>query len=318
MHFVGFILLLLLLPALCLGQDPGLSQWHAVPVLLNPAFASAKLHLAFGLLHRDQWPALRKAYRTQVAAAQGPIQRWGAGWMGKVVHDSQANGALQRSTIGLGFAKGVQLGEDWWFHLGMNGDLVTQSLDPSQLTYADQLDPYYGSIYSSAENRAGWSVVYPDWSVGGLLHSTRWLIGWSGQHLAPATNDATTTNGTPLRKWTSHLSGRFSFSDDDPKGWYWMPNVVWQQQGPFTFLNVGWYAENEHLSFGAWYRHNIGLVGLFGLSLEKLRIGYSYDFTFLPFAGSRGAHELSLRYVHPVRKQWQRKFKRKRLPCPVF
>lgn len=301
------------------GQDPGFSQFNALPTLHNPAFAGTTPAYSFSMLHRNQWPGLERAYRTQALAVSAPIQQWNCGWTFLAIHDDQASGTLKTTQIGLGYAYHLTISKQWHFSMGFRTDWMGTVLNPSQLRYGDQYDARQGLIYSSAETRTITQNHRLNWQTGGLAYSSRWAFGLSVDHLASNTTNNPTLAVLPKRKWTWHGSGRFPLFTNDPESWNIIPNVVWQQQGDFNFLNIGGYLENKVLTLGGWYRHNIGLVGLLGLQCKSFLVGYSYDYTFIPFAGSGGAHEISLRYKQPRSLKKQPKRRRiKRMPCPQF
>ena len=98
------------------------------------------------------------------------------------------------------------------------------------------------------------------------------------------------------------------------------PGVLAQFQQDARQVNVGLNWDYYPFSAGVWYRHNIGnpdgVAALIGLRYNRLKIGYSYDFTLSKLSdGSGGAHEVSVALLFACN---QKRNRPGAIKCPEF
>ena len=112
---------------------------------------------------------------------------------------------------------------------------------------------------------------------------------------------------------------------------YLTPSFIYMSQGGITQLTMGVNYHIDPVFVGVWYRgkpfektvvgsvQQDGLILQMGMYLEKLTVGYSYDFSTSGLTNaSGGAHEISLIYEFNVKPIQRGVKKRNRLiPCPT-
>jgi len=98
---------------------------------------------------------------------------------------------------------------------------------------------------------------------------------------------------------------------------------IYRSQEDYKQLDLGLYWNRYPLVLGFWYRgipfvnspRGDAMAFLIGFKIDKLSIGYSYDFTVSNLVrSSKGAHEVSLIYQFVTKK----KKKMHSIPCPEF
>ena len=110
-----------------------------------------------------------------------------------------------------------------------------------------------------------------------------------------------------------------------------IPSFIYQSQGGITQLNMGVNYHIDPVFIGFWYRgkpfeknalgpiNQYTLILQMGMHLDKMTIGYSYDFNIGPLStASGGAHEISIMYEFSAKPLHKGVKKRNRLiPCPT-
>src|SRR3954464_9187364 len=118
-------ILLLMVTANVIAQDPHFSQFFSSPLTLNPAFTgkfNGQVRAAAN--YRNQWPTINRAYETGTASVDFPIlanhisstDRWGLGFM--LYSDKSAAGAFGFTYASVSTAYHKGLDEDGYKQLG--------------------------------------------------------------------------------------------------------------------------------------------------------------------------------------------------------
>jgi type IX secretion system PorP/SprF family membrane protein len=96
-----------------------------------------------------------------------------------------------------------------------------------------------------------------------------------------------------------------------------MPNIIYQYQNGFQELNIGTYVKYGNFTVGAWYRNRDAFILCFGITTDKIKLGYSYDITVSKLGNgiSGGSHEVSLGFNLKCRRK-PRNFRK--ISCPSF
>ncbi len=112
---------------------------------------------------------------------------------------------------------------------------------------------------------------------------------------------------------------------------YLTPSIIYQSQGGISQMSMGVNYHIDPVFVGIWYRgkpfeQNVlgtvqqdALILQLGMYLDKMTIGYSYDFNISGLStASGGAHEISLVYEFTAKPIHRGVKKRNRLiPCPT-
>lgn len=343
-RFQLFCLLVLIgmLPAY--AQDPQLTQFYAAPLHLNPAFAGAFQGDTRGVLNsRLQWPALPKAFFTNMVSIDQNIEKFSSGIGLLASIDKSGTGNLTSKEIGFLYSYNIQFAKKWVARAGLHYALVRRHIDFYRLTFVDQLnlDNDFNPTEELYDNRL--NATYFDFGSGLVLHNDVYYFGVAAHHLN-SPNHALLDGSeavVPMR-FTVHggakmpLGGNTAYKNI--KRTYVSPAFLYKAQDKFDQLDVGVYWEHDPLIFGIWYRgipiiksykhyfNHDAFALLFGFVRDNLTFGYSYDFTIsnLNLISTAGSHEISLSYIidygfnDNLKRRKRVTRQQKIIPCPKF
>lgn len=276
-------------------QDILLSQYMFNHLLINPAYAGSQDYMMTSLLYRKQWVGFNGAPETQVASIHGPLGLTNLGWGGLISHDKigvtsrtdiYANGAYHlpvnattRLSVGMRFGGG--------YYSCKNSDLQ-QVWDPNDVVFqGDKV-----------------SKFLPNVGIGAYLYSRKYYAGIS----VP-----TVISYDPEKTLSLSLSGDV-FVPRQVRHYFLTAGTVFEVN-PDVVLKPSFllkYVDNAPaeldvnlnvllaniLWVGGSYRTGDAFVGILEFQVNrKLRIGYSYDFTFSDIKDySSGSHEFMVGY----------------------
>lgn len=316
-----------------MSQDPHFTQFYANPIYINPAFAGSARCPRINMNYRNQWPALAKTYITYSASYDQHVDLLSGGLGINILNDKAGEGTLSTTNISAMYAYQLNIARDFSVRLGLQGTYVQKKLDWDKLTFGDMIDPRYGYIYATQEQRPNESRSFADFSAG-ILAYTSTIYGGVAVHHLTEPDEAFIVEGSSAlpRKITAHFgamipvgnSGSYKFAYNRDDGTYISPNVIYQQQVSFNYLNIGAYILHAPLIGGLWYRGNLddglkseSVIALIGIQKGLFKFGYSYDVTIskLTNNSTAGSHEISFGL------QFECKPKKKRfrtISCPSF
>lgn len=328
------------------SQDPQFSQFYANPLYLNPALAGGALAPRATVNYRNQWPSLTANFVTTSFSGDLFLDRFNSGVGIIATFDSQGIGNLKSTELGGVYSYQIQLNDQTFVRLGLQGSYVTRTFDYFGLTFGDQFtdngytgNPTTDPVFSNGMPQ----ISYADFSTGGMVYSDWYWAGLSVHHLnRPDLAFIQSMDGSSSRlpmKTSFHAGLRIPFSgytylgNEIDKEKTISPAIHYKHQGKFDQLDVGMYITYSPLVLGMWYRgipvkkyeENINnhesLIFLAGFRRDKFSLGYSYDATISTLGvGSGGAHEISISYLFenfPPGKPKTRK-NSKMLSCPKF
>lgn len=314
------------------GQDPQYSQFYSNPLMLNPAFTGSGLGPRVAMNYRGQWVKIPGFYRQMAVSYDQPILFLGSvqGLGVNIQNDVAGAGNLSKTNMSFNYAYQVDLTDDHTLRFGLQAGMQIASIDPSKLTFPDQIDPRDGFVRPTDEPLLAGGFyrtrVNPDVGAGiAYFNEFAWL-GFSVNHITEP--QETFYNDSPFqsnidprlpRKYT--LTGGVRI----PIGGYRnreevsiTPAFLYKMQGQFNQIDAGLYLNVDPMVFGVWYRNRDALIGLIGLRQGPFSFGYSYDYTISNLSQniSGGSHELSV--VLEFEQNYRLKRKHRRMPCPRF
>lgn len=170
------------------AQDNAFSQFFANRVYLNPAFAGIEKGIQVNASLRSQWLHSDGGYKFAAFAAEWQEPVWRSGFAFTL--QSAAEGIAPLKTTGGGITYAYVLPyKKGNFHFGMQYTFNQTIIDWSRLTFSDQLDPVFGSIYSTNATIGLDKVQYHDFGTGVVWRFDSKLIG----------------NRRSLKRYRSHL-----------------------------------------------------------------------------------------------------------------
>jgi len=320
------------------SQDIQFSQFYAVPMFHNPAFAGSA-HAPRGTAQtRLQWLGLNANYQTYYVSGDTYLDKYKSGLGFQVLRDIQGSSVYASTQFSFFYAYEIPVSKTFTVRMGLQATGVQRTLNYNGLRYPSQFNDSTGYNPNIGNYNSGiQSQLYPDFSAGTLVYSDRIWGGFSVQHLnTPSQSfagagkdnlamDFQLTGGykIPLsqRKYLAYTEDKSEVSIT--------PTFHYKSQGKADQLDVGLYGMYNQLMGGVWYRgipikhyapgipNRESVVFLVGWMYKTWSFGYSYDLTIskLTAAGPGGSHEFNITYIHrPVKHHKPMR----RLPCPSF
>lgn len=306
------------------AQDPHFSQYYANPLYLNPAFAGVgrcpKVHLNY----RNQFPVFN-VYQTFSASYDQYVDNINGGLGFLAMRDMAGDGALNLTEFSGIYSYHLTVTRKFSVLAGFQATVRSRSINWDNLTFPDQIDPLFGFVLETNEQRPPNEVnTHIDLSIGFIGYSENFYIGVAGHHLTEPDERFFSESRLPF-KGTVHAGaniplGRERYVGEEKTSL--IPNFVYQRQGEFEQFFGGVSFNYSVLTGGLAYRHASinpdAVIVLLGFSPDDLpmRIGYSFDYTVNKVSmGAGGAHEISVVYQFPCP---ERRKKTQTIKCPKF
>lgn len=298
-----------------IAQDPHFTQYYANPIYLNPAFTGSYRCPRAIFNYRNQWPNISGTFVTTSFSFDTRIDAVSGGLGVHFLNDRAGQGTMEITRFSALYAYQLTVSREFSMAFGVQATYGQKKLDWSKLTFGDMIDPKYGFIYNTQEQKGNDLVTYPDFSAGVLGFSKRFYAGAAVFHLTEP-EEAFITSGSPLpMKYTGHmgavipLDGRYGESNISP-------NIIYQQQKDFRELNLGLYLTKGPIVGGLWYRNQDAVIAMVGFQQEPVKVGYSYDITVSKLGiVTAGSHEISFQYLFKCKPKRK---KMRTISCPSF
>ncbi|MBN1598576.1 MAG: PorP/SprF family type IX secretion system membrane protein [Bacteroidales bacterium] len=326
----ALIILLILLSALCLAQDPQFSRFYSNSLYMAPSFASSTGQNRFALSYRNQWPAIKTGYKTYTASFDHYFDKLNSGAGVLFMRDVAGSANLTSTNISLLYTYDFRIKNTLHVRPGLNFTYTERSIDFDRLIWGDQMSAS-GNAPSSGEVVSYDKVGDLDCAVSGLIYNENFWLGASADHLLHPnqslyeqefSNDNYGLVDTKIQVFGGY---RFIIKEKllRPTPTTLQLTLLYKNQSGFNQLDLGFYWNYEPLILGVWYRGvpvienstNDAVVLLVGLKTLRYNIGYSYDFTTSKLLmSSGGSHEISFSFTFGKPKKKRRS--RKMVPCP--
>jgi type IX secretion system PorP/SprF family membrane protein len=325
------------------AQDIQFSQFYAVPLYQNPAFAGSA-HAPRVMLHnRLQWPGINSSattnalsrYTTALVAADHFWSKYRSGAGVMILRDWQAGNLLSSTEASVLYAYEIPLAPNFTLRPGLQASYVMRTIDYSRLRFPEDFDDQNG--FNGNVRSGGATSNYADFSSGIVGYSSKLWAGISFHHLNQPNQSFIGATDVRLPIKMAITGGykiylkhpRNNSYLDDEKEVSLTPTMHYKSQGKNDQTDLGVYLNYDQLMAGLWYRgipfkkysrsiqNNEAMIMLVGWKYNNWAVTYSYDLTVSKLATVRtgGAHELNLTYVHHQSKKYK---PMKRLPCPSF
>lgn len=319
------------------AQDIQFSQFYAVPVYQNPAFAGSSYLQRFTFHQRLQWMALDARYVSSMVAWDGHFDRLRGGLGLMALRDYQGGDKITSTEWAAQYAYEVPLSEKYVLRAGVQYGMGWRTVDYTQFRYAQDHtnDGFQGTTYNQYGNN---TFYYQDIGSGLVLFSEKLWLGAAAHHMnqPKQTFYNNTDNRLPMKisftggyKWVvKRVVSNVSFHER-AREYTLIPTFQYKLQGKSDQLDLGIYTQVDRALLGLWYRgipfkrldaiqNNESLIALLGLKYHNLVFAYSYDFTVsrLSRAITGGSHELNITLYFDKKKEKRKPMKR--LPCPDF
>ncbi|MBC7451816.1 MAG: type IX secretion system membrane protein PorP/SprF [Cytophagales bacterium] len=326
-----------LLPSVTSAQDIQFSQFYAVPLYQNPAFAGS-VHATRGIVHtRLQWLGLDANYKTFYVSGDGYLSQYKSGIGFQILKDVQGSNIYASTQFSLNYSYEIPISKSFTVRAGLQATGVQRTLDYTGLRYPSQFEDSLGYIGGGNYATGIQTQLYPDFSTGIVGYSDKFWGGIAVSHLNTPNQTFAGGGQDPLPMKFSFTGGykislahrKYLAYTEDEQDISITPTFQYKSQGKADQLDIGLYGMYNQLMAGVWYRgipvkhyssgvpNKESIVLLVGWAYKTFSCAYSYDITIsqLTSAGPGGSHEFNLTYIHRGNKKHK---PMRRLPCPSF
>ena len=305
------------------SQDVEFSQYYANPLYLNPAFAGSEEYTRIALNYKTLLPSSYGSYTNYSASIDKYIDGLGGGLGFEIMNDRQSQGIINNLGFSLIYSYHMQLKKKWALNMGVRLGYNIKTLNGRDLIMPDMIDPVDGISGTNTEAGIYQKSMYFDFSAGLLTWYDNYYFGVSVDHLTkPKISLGSDDPGPIYRKYTFHGGVEIPFINSIYREYMTIsPNVIYQQQGASSKINLGIYLNRSYLTTGVWLKTNTqfnfaGAVLMLGYVTDYSSFAYSYDIPFYlgGFDGIiSGAHEVTFLYKF---KYKSKRKKIKAIKCP--
>jgi len=313
-----FLGLLIGLGIVTFAQDPHLSQFDAVKIVLNPAETGMLKDANFraATQFRNQWGSLGSKYSTSLIAFDMPINdRWGAG--GYILDNDAAKAYNVFKFVGSGAYQISEPNERYKLMAGLQVGLMYKTLNTDKLVFDSQWgDGVFNEDLPSGEDFNKDYVLMPEVNLGisyiGIDFNHK-LNPYGGLSIFHTTMPKQSFLGAKDSKLPMRfqLNGGVIYKiNDDIK---LDPGILAMMQGntmEFVFGLKGYYRINKEIDVlaGGYYRFDDAAIVLAGLNYKNISFIMSYDINtskLKQFTNGKGAFEFSIVFMGSMKKAAQ-------------
>ncbi len=310
-----YLSLLIGLSIVTFAQDPHLSQFDAVKIILNPAETGMLRNADFraATQFRNQWGSLGSKYSTSLIAFDMPInERWGAG--GYILDDDAAKTFNVFKFVGSGAYQISAPNDRYKLMAGLQVGLMYKTLNTDKLIFDSQWgDGVFNEDLPSGENFNKDYMLMPEVNIGISyinIDFNHKLNPYGGLSIFHTTKPKESFFGAK----ESRLPMRFQLNggviykvNDDIK---LDPGVLAMMQGnamEIVFGLKGYYKINKEIDLlaGGYYRFDDAAIVMTGLNYKNISFIMSYDIntsSLKQYTNGKGAFEFSLVFQGNMKK----------------
>lgn len=282
------------------SQDLIYSQFNAMPLSVNPAFAGNNAcNYRASLIGRSQWIGAEnvKSYKSGTISGDFNLNNvydeklnlWGLGVMAS--YDQSGIGNFTNFGITTSLAYHARFGDEGknFLSLGMSAGIANRGARPGNYLFSSQLDPFGRPTpdFASGETFDNVSIFYPELGFGGLVtinpNDNMNLYGGASifHLLSPNISFTATEYALPMRV-NFHAGGNIYKG-----GFIFLPSIYVQSQqminyniGTYvgTILSPGHETRNPMIGYlGLWYKSSDAIVPAMRLDVGRTTFAFSYD-----------------------------------------
>ena len=325
-----FIILFISISFYANGQDPQLTQYFSAPLYLAPSFAGSSVGSRAVLNFRDQWPAIPGGFVTYSLSLDHNFYKYRSGVGLLLLRDQAGSGHLATTNISFNYTYNIMITRNLNIRPGLAVVYGQRSIDYNRLVFNDQIS--FSGTTPTVESRLLDKKQYLDFAFSSVVFTRQYWGGFNVLHLLQPDQSLIAEGISPVP--TTLLifgGGKISASSSRFNEKEVLFSFLYKAQGKFDQLDMGIYWQNKPFVVGLWYRglpikryapgygNHDAIAILLGYTTDKIKIGYSYDFTISRLIlRSAGAHEISIAYEFNQDQKLKSKIRRQMIPCAKF
>lgn len=291
--------------------DPHFSQYYAHPLWLNPALTGVTDgEYRVSLNAKQQWGAISNSFLTGGASFDmAPVKNLAFGAM--VLNQNAGDISYNHLSALVSGAYRIHFGQTGlnMINFGLQAGILNKSFNPSKITLGSQYNPVtgYDPGLGISESFASSNTLVPDVNFGIMYfdgNPDQRVNVFGGAMAAHLTRPVDKFLGNSVRmpiRYAAHGGARVRVTEVLDI----TPNALYMRQGNAREIAAGAYAQymlnnDSDLLFGSNYRVDDSAIAFFGLHINNMVFGLSYDFNTSSLnrvTGSRGGLELSVSFT---------------------
>lgn len=271
-------------------NDVQFSDYTRLRSYFNPAVSGTDGQLNVAAAYSMQFAGYDNAPATMYVGADLPVYflnpHHGAG----VNFMSDKAGIFTQQRLGLQYAYNLRVGRRGRISIGVQGSLLTEKIDPSNIDLEDQNDPAFPSSQVSGN--------HVDLGAGLYFYHPKYWAGFSAQHLMAPTLLLNEKNefqvdrvcylmggcNIPIKRTLFSLQPSFLVQTDFDN---WREDVQ---------LRLTYQFESRMFYAGVGYSPDISTTFLVGGNFHGVTLGYSYQMYTAGVGMVNGSHEITVGY----------------------
>lgn len=319
---VHLLFIFLLTQGIILCQDTHFSNITSALTYSNPSYIAVSEDAKLSTTYRNQWPGLNYAFQTYCASFILPAAGMKSAFGLNLIHDSQARGAIMKTSLQGVYAYTVKVSSVLDVAAGLGLSYNFRGINESRFVFESDITGDGSTTIPL--NYADYRSDYGDFSLGlTAIFNERFYSGISVNHITKPAEHAGNLDFVALsRRYTLHFGGIISLSHNRGKDEvFLLPGIMFQQQNHYQEILYGVNCQINPFKFGLWARQDMGfnfdaLILFSGFSWQLYHFYYSYDVNLKKinfFSTGMGAHEVTFSV------NFQYKDKRKKrgaIKCP--
>lgn len=288
-------------------QEPQFSHNMFNHMKVNPGFAGMNDAISATGIVRQQWVGLRDAEDNNLSPqtfllsvdATVPLLRGGIG--GTILQDQIGFFTINGVKLGYSYHRNMRQGR---LGIGLQIGLLNHQLDGTRFNPVSGADPLLNQLQGAdlsnmmADISAG--IFY---NVPGQFH-----VGLSSSRIMQTSSQIGDSEQARINfRRHFYLSGGYQFPFPGNNDYQVLPSLFIKSDGSSLQFDLNTTViYRERFWGGMSYRHQDAIVMLVGLSLNELRVGYSYDIP-LSAIGGMGSHEIMVNYSFKLELEREQK-----------
>lgn len=307
----------------CLAQDPHISQFDKLPMLINPAISGALYKTQASTLYRSQWTSVDAPFKTMAASFDQRLGSSRKGFLGagfSVLSDNTGNRNASMIDVKLSISGHIRLSKVSSIGLGLNGGFIQRGDNLSGLQWGSQYSggQYNPNLVNAEGNWNTNSILSPDFGAGILYNYSKddykkvtsnndinFHGGFSVYHINRPTISYVGTNEKLPMRFTLFGNSMIRLANS---------NVA---LGPYLFIQKQ--AKASEIIIGNRFRYNLanaskytGFKSASALYLitgyrwrDALILGAQYEFSYYSFGMGYDVNISKLTYYTSGRGGWE-------------
>jgi type IX secretion system PorP/SprF family membrane protein len=270
--------------------DVQLTDFSSLKSYFNPAASGTDGLLNVNLVYSMQMVGFDDAPKTLYAGGDCPIYFLGPRHGGGVSFLSDQGGVFRTSKIAVQYAYNLKTTRKGRLAIGVQGAMLSETIDPKNLELEDQNDPAFPTSEVSGN--------HVDLGAGIFYHHPKYWAGFSAMHLTEPLIVAGETTETKLSRMYYLMGGgniklKRTLLTLKPSFMVQSDMQSWRED---VNLKVEYTYNEKKMWAGINYSPDISVAFMLGGNFHGISLGYSYQMYTSGINMANGTHELVLSY----------------------